>query len=62
MSAGIDELTFFDRIHLAHCAMERASLHVRDEHRFTREYETARKWHNYKCVINNRYSYVENYK
>ena len=41
----------FDRINLARCAMERANRHILDEKRFTGEYQTARAWTKYKCII-----------
>ena len=39
----LEELTFFDRLNLATCAMQRAKLHTGDEHRFRDEYTTAVK-------------------
>ena len=59
MSLYLDELTLFDRINLAACAMRRASANTLDGDRFHREYITARAWNKYKCVITKTYSYVD---
>lgn len=60
MSALIDELTFFDRVALTNSAVLRAKQYaINDEERFLREYETARMWHNYRCVISSSLKYVE---
>lgn len=59
MSAIIDELTLFDRINLAHCAMKRAEQYVCNNERFVGEYETARHWNKYRCIISKKYQYVE---
>jgi len=54
-----NELTFFDRLNLATCAMQRAKLNTDDEHRFNDEYATARHWTKYKCYISKTISFVE---
>jgi len=59
MSLYLDELTLFDRINLAACAMRRAQDNTCDEQRFHREYKSARSWNKYKCVITKTYSYVD---
>ena len=59
MSLYLDELTLFDRINLAACAMRRAQENTRDEQRFHAEYRSARAWNKYKCVITKTYSYVD---
>jgi len=55
----LEELTFFDRLNLATCAMQRAKLHTGNEHRFRDEYTTARHWTKYKCYISKSLSFVE---
>jgi hypothetical protein len=59
MSLYLDELTLFDRINLAACAMRRAQDHTLDEQRFYGEFKTARLWYKHKCVITKTYSYVD---
>ena len=59
MSLYLDELTLFDRINLAACAMRRASENTLDGTRFQGEYTSARAWNKYKCVITKSYSYVD---
>jgi len=54
-----DELTFFDRLNLANCAMQRAKMHTVDADRFHGEYTTARHWTKYKCYITKTVSFVE---
>lgn len=54
-----DSLTLFQRINLANCAMERAHQNVFDDARFHSEYNTARTWSKYKCVILKQIQYVE---
>ena len=60
MSAVTDEINLFDRINLAACAVRRAQANVLDEQRFNSEYNSARMWNKYKCVITKQYSYVDN--
>lgn len=48
-------LSLFDRINLAHCAMQRAQENVFNE-RFDEEYETARMWHRNNCYIRTTYT------
>ena len=48
-------LSLFDRINLAHCAMQRAQENVCNE-RFHEEYETARMWHRNNCYIRTTYT------
>lgn len=55
----IAELTFFDRLNLATCAMERAKLNSSNQERFLGEYTTARHWSKYKCYISKTVSFVE---
>ena len=55
----LDELTFFDRLNLANCAMQRAKMHTVDADRFHGEYTTARHWTKYKCYITKTVSFVE---
>ena len=55
----LDELTFFDRLNLANCAMQRAKMHTVDVDRFHGEYTTARHWTKYKCYITKTVSFVE---
>jgi hypothetical protein len=59
MSATLDYLNMFDRINLAACAVRRAQVNILDEQRFNGEYESARAWNKYKCVITKTYSYVD---
>ena len=59
MSATLDYLNMFDRINLAACAVRRAQVNILDEQRFNGEYESARAWNKYKCVITKSYSYVD---
>lgn len=59
MSLYLDELTLFDRINLAACAMRRAAENTLDANRFQGEYSSARAWNKYKCVITKNYSYVD---
>jgi len=59
MAASLDELTLFDRINLAYCAMRRAEQHVCNEQRFLGEFQTTRLWNKYRCIISNKYQYVE---
>lgn len=62
MSAIIDELTFFDRVALCNSAVLRAKQYAAsDEQRFMREYQTARMWHSYRCVITPTIKYIERY-
>jgi hypothetical protein len=60
MYSTVEELTLFDRINIANCAMLRAKQHILDNERFTGEYQTARSWVKYRCVITKAYSFVEN--
>ena len=55
----MEELTFFDRLNIANCAMQRAKLHPVDPERFIGEYTTARQWTKYKCYITKTVSFVE---
>jgi hypothetical protein len=55
----MEELTFFDRLNIANCAMQRAKLHPVDPDRFHGEYTTARQWTKYKCYITKTVSFVE---
>ena len=55
----LDELTFFDHVNLAHCAVQRAKLSTLDQERFSNEYNTARQWTKYKCYISKKLSFVE---
>ena len=55
----LNNLDLFDRINLAACAMRRAQGNILDGQRFNAEYESARAWNKYKCVITKSYSYVE---
>jgi hypothetical protein len=48
-----------NRINIAHCAAERARMHVLDTERFSREFDTARLWTRYKCYISTKGSFVE---
>ena len=59
MALYLDELTLFDRINLAACAMRRAESNLLNKERWNNEYTTARAWHKYKCVITKTYSYVD---
>ena len=59
MSAFTDDINLFDRINLAACAVRRAQANVLDEQRFNAEYNSARAWNKYKCVITKTYSYVD---
>ena len=59
MSMYTDDINLFDRINLAACAMRRAQGCILDEQRFNAEYNTARAWNKYKCVITKSYSYVD---
>ena len=59
MSPTLDYLNMFDRINLAACAVRRAQVNILDEQRFNGEYESARAWNKYKCVITKSYSYVD---
>ena len=59
MGASSNCIDFFDRLHLAEMAAQRAQLHCFDANRFNGEYETARMWHNYKCYITTNCKYVE---
>ena len=59
MSLYLDELTLFDRINLADCAARRAQQNTMDADRFKGEYDTARLWHKYRCIITKTYSYVD---
>jgi hypothetical protein len=59
MAATLDYLNMFDRINLAACAVRRAQVNILDEQRFNGEYESARAWNKYKCVITKSYSYVD---
>ena len=54
-----EELTLFDRINLANCAMERAKQNALDTDRFHGEFTTARNWTKYKCYISKTVSFVE---
>ncbi len=55
----MEELTFFDRLNIANCAMQRAKLHPVNQERFIGEYNTARQWTKYKCYITKTVSFVE---
>jgi hypothetical protein len=59
MSVFTDNINLFDRINLAACAVRRAQGNILDEQRFNAEYESARAWNKYKCVITATYSYVD---
>jgi len=52
-------LSLFDRINVARCAMERAHNHNFDRDRFVDEYTTAKMWTRYKCYISTTVSFVE---
>ena len=52
-------LGILDRVHVAHCAAERARMYCTDTERFNGEFDTVRMWTNYKCFISNYGSYVE---
>jgi hypothetical protein len=52
-------LTLFDRINIASCAMKRAQDSWLDEKRFSGEFKTARMWTKYRCVIHREVQYVE---
>jgi len=56
MYSSPDVLSLFDRINLAHCAMERAKQNVLSSDRFIDEYETARMWHRNNCYIRTTYT------
>ena len=51
MSASEDAILLFDRINLARCAMERAHQNIFNEEVFNGEYQSARLWSKYKCII-----------
>jgi hypothetical protein len=59
MASYTDGINMFDRINLAACAVRRAQVNILDEQRFNGEYESARAWNKYKCVITKSYSYVD---
>lgn len=59
MSLYLDELTLFDRINMASCATKRAQQNTLDADRFKGEYDTARLWNKYRCIITKTYSYVD---
>ena len=59
MSVFTDNINLFDRINLAACAVRRASENTLDADRFQSEYNSARAWNKYKCVITKSYSYVD---
>ena len=59
MAASEDSILLFDRINLARCAMERAHQNIFNEEVFQGEYQSARLWSKYKCVITKTYSFVE---
>jgi hypothetical protein len=44
-------LSLFDRINVARCAVERANNNAIDRDRFVDEYTTAKMWTRYKCYI-----------
>jgi len=52
-------LSLFDRINVARCAMERAHNNSLDRNRFVDEYTTAKMWTRYKCYISTIVSFVE---
>jgi hypothetical protein len=52
-------LNMFDRINIAHCAVQRANENFNNEHRFHGEFCTARAWNKYKCYITNTCQFVE---
>jgi len=58
--SAFDHLNFFDRINIAHCAIERARNYVGNQDRFNGEYSTAKMWSRYRCYITRNYSYIEN--
>jgi hypothetical protein len=47
----MDQITLFDRVNLANCAMRRAEEHLSDAERFTAEFQTVRAWTKYRCNI-----------
>lgn len=49
----MDQITLFDRVNLANCAMRRAEENVRDIERFVNEFNTVRAWTKYRCTIYN---------
>ena len=55
----MEELTFFGRLNIANCAMQRAMLPYVDVDRFQGEYTTAKMWTKYKCYISKTLSFVE---
>jgi hypothetical protein len=53
-------LTLFDRINLANCAVQRATAApIRDRVRFEDEYETARLWTKYRIHASGSYRFIE---
>jgi hypothetical protein len=53
-------LTLFDRINLANCAVQRAiAAPVRDRVRFEDEYGTARLWTKYRIHTSGSYRFIE---
>lgn len=62
MSSSIEQMTLFDRVNIANCAMRRAMDNVFDTERFSGEYETVRTWTRYRCSIYNINGEVHAYK
>jgi len=52
-------LSLFDRINVARCAVERAKNNCFDCDRFVDEFATAKMWTRYKCYISTTLSFVE---
>jgi hypothetical protein len=44
-------LTVFDKIHLAHCAIQRAQTNFSDKARFGGEYDSVLCWHNHRVAF-----------
>ena len=59
MSDYDNNITLFDRINLANCAMQRAQQGHMNQERFNGEYTTARAWTKYRCYISKATQFVE---
>jgi len=59
MATTNTNLSLFDRINVARCAMERAHNNHFDRDRFVGEYTTAKMWTRYNCYISTTVSFVE---
>jgi hypothetical protein len=44
-------LTVFDKIHLAHCAIQRAQNNFMDKARFVGEYDSVLCWYNHRVCF-----------